>query len=109
MLSAPVSNVYAAAGDYTVLPAIAGKRIVVISSYVTSSAGITLTFKSASTAITGAMYVTASGSIQMDAVHGATGQDECWILKTNAGEALVITASAAATVGGYITYRYELV
>jgi hypothetical protein len=109
MLSAPLSNVYAVAGDYTVLPAIAGKRIVVISSLITSSAAITLTFKSASTAITGPMYVGASGLINLDAVHGQTGQDECWILKTNVGEALVITASAAATIGGYITYRYELV
>lgn len=109
MLSAPVSNVYAAAGDYTVLPAVTGKRIVVVSSLVTSSAAITLTFKSASTAITGAMYVGASGALNMDAVHGQTGQDECWILKTNPSEALVITASAAATIGGYLTYRYELV
>ena len=109
MLSAPVSNVYAAAGDYTVLPAIAGKRIVVISCLATSSAAITLTFKSAATPITGAMYVGANGSLNMDAVHGATGNDECWILKTNPGEALVITASGAATIGGYITYRYELV
>jgi len=109
MLSIVISNVYAASGDYTAIPAIAGKRIVVISALVTSSAAVAYTFKGSSTAITGPMYVAASGALNMDAVHGATGQDECWILKTGVGESLVINSSGAATMGGYVVYRYELV
>ena len=108
MQSAPISNVYAAAGDYTAIAGIAGKRIVITGLYVSSSAAITLTLKSNTTALSGAMYVGASDRLTFSSAP-FTVMDEWWVTKTNAGENFVITASGAATVTGIVQYRYEAV
>jgi len=108
MQSAPISNVYAAAGDYTAITGIAGKRIVITGLYVSSSASITLTLKSNTTALSGAMYIGAVDRLSFSSAP-FTVMDEWWVTKTNPGENFIITASGAATIAGIVQYRYEAV
>lgn len=84
-----------------VVAAVPGKKIRVLNLWVTSGFALTHTWKSASTALTGAMSVTAG--------FGYAGvADIVGHLVTAAGEALNLTVSGGSIlVGGMLTYVEE--
>jgi len=70
-----------------------------------STADCTVTWKSGSTSISGPMSVVANGGfVNVSAPVTTPGQIEP-LLKTAKNEALGMTISAAATVGGHLVYR----
>lgn len=92
-----------ASGSNTVVAAVTGKRIRVLSYVMIAAGDVTVTWRSASTAISGPMALAtnggaAPGSGQMAPV-GLFGQ-----FQTEAGEALNMNLSAAVAVGGHLTY-----
>ena len=88
-----------AAGDSTVLAAVAGKQIVVLKYSVLCTGGAnTITWKSSGgTALTGPMGYVAQGGIS---------ETYCpvGIINTLTGEGLLINLSAATQVGGCLSY-----
>lgn len=89
-----------AAGDYTVVAAVTGKKIRVISFYIRQSAAGTLRFESAAggTALTGVM-VTTTGDLVCQADHNPYGHFE-----TVAGELLNLEIGTGAAMG-FLTYQ----
>lgn len=90
------ATVSVTSGAPTVVAAIAGKKIRVLSYVVISDAAQTATWQSASNNISGAMSLDANG--------GASAQHENGMFETNAGEALRLLPSASGTISGHITY-----
>ena len=92
-----------ASGTNTVVAAIANKRIRVLSYVIVAAGDVTVTWQSASTAISGPMALAANGGAAPSAGQsvpaGLIGQFE-----TNQGEALVVNLGSAISVGGHITY-----
>jgi hypothetical protein len=90
-----ISESTAATND--LVAAVTGKKIRVLS-YVLNAAGgaNTITFKSASTAISGAMDVGDNVSLVADCASG--------LFETAKGEALNLTQSGATLVAGHLTY-----
>lgn len=92
-----------ASGSNTVVAAVANKRIRVLSYVIIASGAVTVTWQSASTAISGPMALAANGGAAPSAGQsvpaGLIGQFE-----TNQGEALVVNLGSAISVGGHITY-----
>ena len=79
-----------------VAPAVAGRQIMVVSYMFFADAATTVTFKSASTAISGAMTLDLNGSVAMEeAIQG--------LMWTEPGEALNMTNSAG-NINGHLTY-----
>ncbi|MEK6236457.1 MAG: hypothetical protein N2C14_17250 [Planctomycetales bacterium] len=85
-------------GDQQVLAAVAGKKLRVLASRELVDAATTVTWKSDSTALTGAMpYPTEGGAVQPMTPHG-------W-LETVAGEALkVALGTTTSTLTGNLVY-----
>ena len=101
--SAVVSKSWSSASDaYPVLTAVPGKRIVVIAFFFTQSGTTGLSFKSASTKVTGDMLTTANSWIKGN--YNPDGH-----FKTAVNEALnIVPASTATTnIGGWINYYLE--
>lgn len=100
---API-DISTGAGDTTVLAAVAGTRFRILHYYLISQFFQAVTFKSGSTALTGALLnVTFSDTTPfISPLH-----DQCpWgVFQTNKGEAFVITKGDTATLRGYITYQ----
>jgi hypothetical protein len=92
-------------GTTTIVAAVSGKRISVIAFLVTGTATATMTFKSATTALTGPMNLgIAAGMGGSDTVSPLTGSwNPDGHFQTTAGEALKITASTG-TAAGYLSY-----
>ncbi len=92
-----------ASGLNTVVAAVANKRIRVLSYVFIAAGDVTVTWQSASTAISGPMALAANGGAAPSAGQsvpaGLIGQFE-----TNQGEALTMNLSAAIAVGGHLTY-----
>ena len=92
-------------GTTTIVSAVSGKRISVIAFLVTGTENATMTFKSDTTSITGAMNLGISagmgGQDTISPLAGSWNPDGHF--QTTAGEALKITASAG-TAAGYVTY-----
>jgi hypothetical protein len=92
-----------ASGSNTVVAAVANKRIRVLSYVIIAAGDVSVTWQSASTAISGAMALAANGGAAPSAGQlvpaGLIGQFE-----TNQGEALTMNLSAAIAVGGHLTY-----
>lgn len=88
---------FAAGGDSTIVAAQPGYKIRVVGYTITAAVAGTLRWKSAANNKSGAMPVGANGGIS--ATSGGAAHFE-----TNAGEALVLNASAAGQVGGHVTY-----
>ncbi len=84
-------------GDTTIVPAVAGKRIRVVSVAIVAGGNVSVRFKSGATWITGTMVFGQSGGL----AHSFEGG----LFQTNVGEALIINLSAAVQVGGYIVYE----
>ena len=93
----PKNAVITGSGTTTIVAAVTGARISVIAFLLTGTANSTMTFKSNTTAITGAMNLV-SASLQLVGPYNPDGH-----FQTTAGEALKITASAG-TASGYVTY-----
>ena len=104
VLSAPIASANDDA-DYEVVEEVAGKKIVVIGFFMTSSAPQTVTFKTDNqsttpTALTGAMTVNANGWIKGN--YNPDGH-----FKTIAGERLIIDKGDTVSVQGWINYYLE--
>jgi hypothetical protein len=80
-----------------VAPAVAGRQIMVVSYVFVADAATTVTFKSATTAISGAMTLDANGGV-------AVSESSDGLMWTEPGEALNITNSAG-NINGHLTYR----
>ena len=78
------------------VPAVAGKRIEVVSYVMVASAASTVTWKSNTTAISSGMPLAANGGVSATNNQG--------LLRTSAGEALKITNSAGQ-LNGHISYK----
>lgn len=91
-------------GDQEVIAAGSGvnarKSIYVVSIALVASAASVVSFKSASTALTGGFSLAANGGFAISA-HG----DDSWLFKTAPGENLVIAQSVDG-VDGFITYYF---
>ena len=99
--SVPITKAWSGDTDaYAVVPLVAGKKIVVINFFFTNNSTNSMTFKRATTAITGAMITTANGWIKGN--YNPDGH-----FSTNAGEALNIVPSGNATIGGWLNYYLE--
>lgn len=92
----------ATSGDNTVVAAVTGSRIKVVS-YVLVAAGlVTVKWKSgAATDLSGAMSLAANGGVAIP------GQPSSHIAQTAAGQALVLNLSAAVQVSGHVAYFEE--
>ena len=104
VLSKPISNAFSGNADTDIVPLVAGKKIVVIGFFFTSSSAQTLQFfdgaSSETNPLTGAMTVNANGWIKGN--YNPDGH-----FTTSAGKALVLEAGGAVTVGGWINYYVE--
>lgn len=85
-------------GANTIVAAVTGKRILVLSLSVVAAADVAMTWKSASTVISGEQSFPANGGRVLN--HNPTG----WFV-TAAGEALVLTLGGAVSVGGELVYQ----
>ena len=94
-------------GDHTVVAAPAAWQKIRIMNYTIFAAGdVSVTWKSGSTEISGAMPIAANGGLAPSAGSStAIGPDG--VLQCAGGEALVLNLSAPVAVGGHL--RYELV
>lgn len=80
-----------------------GKYLVIDFIAVVPAGGCNLTFKSATTALTGLFTLTTSqGFVLENSIHNPDG-----ILKCASNEAFNVTASQAVLVGGFIKYRIK--
>lgn len=94
-----------ASGDNTIVAAVPGQKIVLLSYAIIAAGAVSVTWKSgASTSLSGAMPLAANGGAAPSAGPLAPGAI-VGLMETAAGEALVINLSAAVAVGGHITYR----
>lgn len=90
----PVST--AASGDTTLLAAVTGKRLMVLSYILDAGGAVSVKFKGGSTDLTGAMPLAANGTLtgsKSDVGHFATA----------AGEALILNLSTNVQVSGHVT------
>ena len=96
---------FSGTGTTSIVSAVAGKKIVVISFLVTGTEFGTITFKSASTALTGAMNLGITGGMSgNDTISPLVGPyNPDGHFQTASGEAFQVTASAG-TASGYVTY-----
>lgn len=84
--------------DVTLVAAVTGKRILVVGFKLHTNAQANFTFKSASTALTGALFLAVDGHTKdRDPIEG--------LFYTAKGEALVLSRSATCIPGGYLTYK----
>ena len=89
-------TISAGVGDIEIAPAVTGRQIMVVSYVFLATAATVVTFKSATTAISGAMTVDANGGVAMN--EGAEG-----LMWTEPGEALNI-ANTVGVINGHLTY-----
>lgn len=93
-----------ASGDSTIVAAVDGLKIRVITYVVCSDINTKLKFKSASTDLTGPMSVGAYSNIfngNTDLIPGGL----VGVLETEPGEALILNSTVTAAVGGHIVYK----
>jgi len=86
-----------AAGNNTVVAAVAGMSIRVISLYFISSNTNTVTIKSGTTDLSGAMDYTSQEKMKLDR------NDYGWV-QTKSGEALIFTTTKSVNLSGFLTY-----
>lgn len=86
------------AATHEVVAAVAGKRIIVTGYELTSGGTNTVTWKSASTSLSGASDVAAGTRLGQPLTDG-------FYFATAAGEALNITLSGAQKLAGYVNYQ----
>jgi hypothetical protein len=102
----PLKIDVSASGDTTLVAAVSGRRIKVLSYVIVVADTVTVKFKSGSTDITGPFTFVSGGSgVSSPAALSSMGFIPAFV--TAAGEALVINLSAAKQVGGHLTYILE--
>lgn len=89
-------------GDQEIVAAVAGKSIHVLHYAFTVASALTVTWKSASTAISGPMSLTAG--INSAGGFATDGGFVIPLMKTAGGEALNAGLGGAVAMGGHITY-----
>jgi len=99
----PVAINIASSGDNTIVAASANKKIKVLSYIIIAAAAVDVTWKAASTAISGAMSIDAKGG----AVAPASAPGAGHYLETAINEALKINLSDNIQVSGHLTYYLE--
>lgn len=102
ILFAPISA--ASSGANAIVVASAGNKIKVLSYTIVASAAVTVKWQSASTDLSGAMSIGASGGIATPI--GSPGQG--WLLETAVGEALNLNLGSAVGVRGHLSYFLEV-
>ncbi len=92
-------------GDHTVVAAPPAGLKIRLQNYTLIAAGdVSVTWKSGSTEISGAMPLAANGGLAPSAgAETGTGLDG--VLQTAGGEALILNLSAAVAVGGHLKYE----
>jgi len=92
-----------AAGDATVVAAVAGKRIRVTNYTLNAAGGVaTVIWKSGSTVLSGAMDMADNGNLIVSASGG--GAAPMGIIETAKGEALVLNKTGITLLAGHISY-----
>jgi hypothetical protein len=91
----------AASGDTALVAAVAGSKLTVIGFFLTSTSALSITFKSGSTALSGAMAVAALGTLAV------AGSPSAPLFQAAAGSALNINLSGSTQVSGSIAYIEE--
>lgn len=90
-------------GSNTIVAAVAGKKIRVLSYVIIAAGAVTAKWQSASTDLTGAMSLAANGgaapSVSVLAPGGVYG-----LFETASGEALNLNLGGAVNVSGHLTY-----
>jgi hypothetical protein len=90
----PIST--AASGDTTILAAVTGKRLLLLSYALVASGAVAVKFKSGSTDLSGAMALAANGSL--------TGSlNKYGHVATAAGQALILNLGTGVQVSGHAT------
>ncbi len=93
----------ASSGSNEIVAAVTGKRIKVLAYTVIAAGDVSITWRSASTAISGAMSIAQNGGAAPAA--GASGPlGFVPLLQTESGEALNLNLSSAVQVSGHLTY-----
>lgn len=100
--TARVAIDFSTSGDHTIAAGVAGQEINITNIAFTVGGETNLTWKSGTTAISGAMDFGGT-----DEPRGMKDHLGCCPLKTVAGEAFVLHSSAAVQVSGYVTGYYE--
>ncbi len=108
MANAVINAVGDGSTDQTVVAAVAGMSIEVLQYTYTASADATVTWKSASTAISGPMPILASGGIANASAPAVFGGQIMPLFQTAVGEALKVGINAVSTLGGHLVYRTVL-
>jgi hypothetical protein len=94
-----------ASGSNTIVPAVANKKIRVLAFTALTDANVTIEWLSNATAISGPMPILASGGMATSIGQlGTGGHGVFGLMETEAGQALNLDLSAAANVGGFLTY-----
>lgn len=93
---------YATASTGEIVAAVTGRKIRVLGYMLVAAGSVVATWKSGSTAISGAMSMVVG--VPVPAPLGGTSLDPMPHFITNAGEALNLTLSGAVQVSGHITY-----
>ena len=96
----------ASSGDNEIVAAVTGRKIRVQNYTIVSAGTVNVTWKSGSTAISGAMPFVANGSLS-PAAGGPNANGIDGVLETAGGEALVLNLSGAVGIRGHL--RYEVV
>lgn len=93
---------FATAATHSIVALVAGKKIKIVNIMLTVAGETNLTFKSGTTAMSGAMDFGGT-----DEPRGMVHHFGDFPLETTAGEAFQITSSGAVQVSGYVTYFTE--
>lgn len=101
MQTAPINA--SASGDNAIVHEVPGRRIRVLGYFFVVAGAVTVTWRSATNALTGPMSFAANSGA---CVYGGAGTslDPMEKIVTNAGEALNLNLGGAVQVGGHITY-----
>lgn len=91
-------------GDNTIVAAVTGRRIRVQNYTIIAAGSVSVTWKSGSNAISGAMPLAANGGAA-PAAGGPNANGPDGVLETNGGEALILNLSGAVGVYGHLRYE----
>lgn len=94
VIQSPIS--FTGSGDQIIVPGVAGYSIGILQFFFITSAGVTLTYKSGSTLLSGALPFLANGAQVQDFIQLP--------LRCNFGDPFIINAGVAVTLGGVIWY-----
>lgn len=94
----------ATSGANTIVAAVPNRSIRVLNYLAVAGGTVTLTWKSASTALSGAMPLVVNNALSAVG-NGQAPSGHVGLFETAPGEALVLTLSAAVQVSGHLAYQ----